>query len=78
MQQLQGWSALLGPPGMPAAAVARWRALLEQVADDPEWQAGTEALGAAPRIRAVPDPGQFLRHQAQFYQRLVTMLGDRP
>jgi tripartite-type tricarboxylate transporter receptor subunit TctC len=78
MQQLQGWSALLGPPGMPAAMVTRWRGLLEQVADDPEWQAGTEALGAAPRIRAVPDPAQFLRQQAQFYERLVTLLGAQP
>lgn len=78
MQQLQGWSALLGPAGMSAETVAHWRAILEQVADDPEWQAGTEALGAAPRIRAIPDPGAFLRQQGVFYQRLVTLLGARP
>lgn len=78
MQQLQGWSALLGPPGMPAPVVARWRELLARVAADPQWLAGTEAQGAVPRIRAVPDPAHFLRQQAQFYERLVTMLGDRP
>lgn len=78
MQLLQGWSALLGPPDMPAAVVARWRALLETVADDAEWQAGTEALSAAPRIRAIPDPAAFLRQQAQFYERLVTLLGAQP
>ncbi|MFG6486204.1 tripartite tricarboxylate transporter substrate-binding protein [Roseateles sp. BYS78W] len=78
MQQLQGWSALLGPPGMPPAVVARWRTLLDQVAQDAEWQAGTEALHAVPRIRAVPDPAQFLRQQAQFYERLVTLLGAQP
>lgn len=78
MQQLQGWSALLGPPGMPALVVAHWRAILEQVADDPQWQAGTEALGAASRIRAIPDPAQYLRQQSQFYERLVTLLGARP
>ena len=78
MQQLQGWSALLGPPGMPPALVASWRELLDKIADDPEWQAGTEALGAAPRIRAVRDPAQFLRQQAQFFERLVTLLGALP
>lgn len=77
MQQLQAWSALLGPPGMSTEVVARWRRLLEQVADDPEWQAGTEALSAVPRIRTVPDAAQFLRQQAQFYERLVMLLGAR-
>jgi tripartite-type tricarboxylate transporter receptor subunit TctC len=77
MQQLQGWSALLGPAGMPVEAVAYWQGILDRVADDPEWQAGTEALGALPRIRAIRDPAQFLRQQAQFYERLVTMLGAR-
>lgn len=78
MQQLQGWSALLGPPGMSAAVVARWHAVLERVANDPEWQAGTEALGASARIRSVPDPAQYLRQQSQFYERIVTLLGARP
>ncbi|MBV8036862.1 MAG: tripartite tricarboxylate transporter substrate binding protein [Pelomonas sp.] len=78
MQQLQGWSALLGPAGMSAQAVGRWRDLLDQVAADPEWQAGTEALAASARIRATPDPAQFLRQQAQFYERLVATLEARP
>lgn len=78
MQQLQGWSALLGPAGMPAEAVERWRALLNQVAADPQWRAGTEALGASARIREVSDPTHFLRQQAQFYERLVTTLRARP
>jgi len=78
MQQLQGWSALLGPPGMPASVVADWRALLERVADDPEWQAGVGALFAAPRIRAFRDPAQYLQQQSQFYERLVTQLGAKP
>jgi tripartite-type tricarboxylate transporter receptor subunit TctC len=78
LQQLQAWSALLGPPGMSAAAVARWRAVLEQVAADPDWVAATEALGAAPRLRAIPDPAQYLRQQSQFYERLVTQLGLLP
>lgn len=78
LQQLQGWSALLGPAGMPAEVVARWRSVLAHVADDPAWQAGTEALGALPRIRAIPDPTQYVRQQAQFYERLVVMLGAKP
>ena len=78
MQQLQGWSALLGPAGMPAPVVAHWHAILAQVADDPQWQAGTEAMGAVPRLRAIPDPAHYLRQQSQFYERLVTLLGPRP
>lgn len=78
MQQLQGWSALLGPAGMTAEAVLRWRALLDKVAAEPEWQAGTEALSASARIHAVKDPTQYLRQQGQFYERLVTTLEARP
>lgn len=78
MQQLQGWSALLGPVGMPAEAIERWHLLLDKVAADPEWQAGTEALGASPLIRAVRDPAHYLRQQARFYERLVTTLETRP
>lgn len=78
MQPLQSWSALLGPPGMTEAAAVHWRTVLDKLADDPEWLAGTEALGAAPRIRAVRDPALFLRQQAQFYERLVTLLGLQP
>lgn len=77
MQHLQAWSALVGPPRMPPAAVERWRTVLGQVADDAEWQAATEVIGASPRIRAVPDAAAFLRQQAQFYERLVTLLGAR-
>lgn len=78
MQKLQGWSALLGPAGMPAEAIARWRAVLDKVAADPEWQAGTEALGASARVQAIKDPALYLRQQGQFYERLVTTLGARP
>lgn len=78
MQQLQGWSALLGPPGMPAATVARWRGVLDRVGNDPEWQAGTEALGASGRIHAIPDPAQYLRQQSLFYERMLALLGARP
>ncbi|MFN3305386.1 MAG: diguanylate cyclase domain-containing protein [Roseateles sp.] len=56
LQHLQAWSALLGPPGMAADTVARWRGLLDQVAGDADWVAATESLDAAPRIRAIPDP----------------------
>ncbi|HEY1128251.1 MAG TPA: tripartite tricarboxylate transporter substrate binding protein [Roseateles sp.] len=78
MQQLQGWSALLGPAGMSAHAVDRWRSVLDKVAADPGWQAGTEALGASARITATQDPAQFLRKQVQFYERLVGVLEARP
>jgi tripartite-type tricarboxylate transporter receptor subunit TctC len=78
MQQLQGWSALLGPAQMPAEAVERWRGLLAKVAADAEWQAGTEALGATARILSIKDPTQYLRQQGQFYERLVMTLEARP
>jgi len=63
---------------MPASVVADWRALLERVADDAEWQAGVGALFAAPRIRAFRDPAQYLQQQSRFYERLVSQLGAKP
>jgi tripartite-type tricarboxylate transporter receptor subunit TctC len=78
MQQLQGWSALVGPAGMPGATQARWRGWLDQVAGDPQWQAGTEELGAVARIRSIKNPAQFMREQALLYERLVVTLGVSP
>jgi len=63
---------------MPVEAVQRWHALLDKVAADPEWQAGTEALGASPLIRAIKEPAHYLQQQSRFYERLVTTLEARP
>lgn len=55
-----------------------WSALPGQVADEPDWPTGTEALFAAPRLRAFQHPAQHVRQQSRFYEHLVTLLGANP
>src|SRR6185436_20131683 len=45
MEKIVGWTALMGPPGMPKDVVERWTAALASVAKDPEWLAGIAKIG---------------------------------
>ena len=70
MESLAAWSALAGPPHLPREVVERWAAVLEQLSRDPDWLAGNEKLGGIPAIRTPADTEQFVREQAQLYERL--------
>lgn len=74
MGRIFGWTALLGPRGLPANVVARWRDVLNKVSRDPEWIASTERFGGLPAIRAMADPDQFMREQFSLYDELITTL----
>ena len=55
LEAIIGWSALYGPPGMPAEQIAFWREALAKVATDPQWIAGTERIGGMPSVMTPAD-----------------------
>ena len=69
-----GWSVLVGPPGLPAPVIARWREALKQAAKNPEWVAAMTELGAIPTIGTTKDSERFIKDQAELYQRLAPLL----
>ena len=77
MEDVMGWSALYGPPGMPSEAVSKWVEVLKKVANDVDWQKGTAAIGGVPAIRSPQDTEKFAREQYELYLRLGAQLGLR-
>ncbi len=78
MASVVGWSALMGPHGLPDAVVQYWKQTLQKVAADPEWQADNARLGAQPAIRLIARPEQFVQDQAALYQRMALSVKMKP
>lgn len=77
MEKIVGWTALMGPPGLPKDVVDRWTAALASVAKDPEWLAGIAKIGGIPAIRSAADTEKYVREQYELYDGLITTLGIR-
>lgn len=77
MERIVGWTALMGPAGMPKDIVDRWVDALGKVAKDPDWLAGNAKLGGIPSIRSQADTEKFVREQYELYEGLATRLGIR-
>ena len=75
LEAIIGWSALYGPPGMPADLVTFWREALAKVAADPQWVAGTERIGGMPSIMTPVDTRRFVAGQFELYDRIGRQLG---
>jgi len=77
MEKLVGWTALMGPAGLPKPVVAQWVKVFQQLAKDPDWQAGNARIGGVPAIRSPEDSYAFVKEQYELYYRLATALGIR-
>ena len=77
MEKIVGWTALMGPPGMPKEVVDRWTEALARVAKDPEWLAGIAKIGGIPAIRSPGETEKFVKEQFELYDGLITSLGLR-
>ena len=78
MSSIVGWSALMGPPGLPDAVIQYWQQALLKVAADSQWQADNARLGAQPAIRLIARPDQYVQDQAALYQRMVLSMKLKP
>jgi tripartite-type tricarboxylate transporter receptor subunit TctC len=77
MEKIVGWTALMGPPGLPRDIVERWVDVFAKLAKDPDWQAGNARLGGIAAIRSPADTEKFVREQYELYDKLVSALGIR-
>ena len=77
MERIQGWSALMGPPGMAKEAVDRWSDVLAKLARDPDWLAGNAKVGGIPAIRSQAETERYVREQYELYEKLAISLGLR-
>jgi tripartite-type tricarboxylate transporter receptor subunit TctC len=77
MAKIVGWTALMGPPGMPKEVVDKWVDVFARLAKDPDWQSGNAKLGGIAAIRSREETEKFVREQYELYDKLVTALGIR-
>jgi tripartite-type tricarboxylate transporter receptor subunit TctC len=77
MEKIVGWTALMGPPGMPREIVDRWVSVLASVAKDPDWQAGIAKIGGIPAVRSPAETERYVREQYELYDKLIGALGIR-
>ena len=77
MEKIVGWTALMGPPGLPREVVDRWVDAFSKLAKDPDWQSGNAKLGGIAAIRSPAETEKFVREQYELYDKLVTALGIR-
>jgi len=77
MNKIVGWTALMGPPGLPREVVEKWSETFARLARDPEWQQGNARIGGIPAIRTPAETEQFVREQYDLYDKLVGALGIR-
>jgi tripartite-type tricarboxylate transporter receptor subunit TctC len=77
MNKIVGWTALMGPAGLPKEVVDKWIEVFQRLAKDPDWQQGNARIGGIAAIRSQKESEQFVREQYELYDKLVTGLGIR-
>lgn len=77
MNKIVGWTALMGPPGLPKEVVDKWTEVFARLAKDAEWQLGNSRIGGIAAIRSPAESEQFVREQYELYDKLITALGIR-
>ena len=80
MEKMIGWSAIYGPPKMPADIVARLSQALRSVGNDSGWRRATEQNGSIPYVRSADETRDYARVQYQIYRSLGESLNlnDKP
>lgn len=77
MEKIVGWTALMGPPGLPKPIVDKWAGVFSRLAADPDWQAGNARIGGIAAIRSPVETEKYVKEQFELYDKLVTALGIR-
>ncbi|MGA0024263.1 MAG: Bug family tripartite tricarboxylate transporter substrate binding protein [Burkholderiales bacterium] len=77
MAKIVGWTALMGPNGLPKPVVDAWVKVFAQLAKDPDWQAGNARIGGIPAIRPPKESYAFVKEQYDLYYGLATSLKIR-
>ncbi len=77
MEKIVGWSALMGPPGLPKPIVDKWADVFQKLAKDPDWQAGNARIGGIAAIRSPAETEKYVREQYEMYSKLAAALGMR-
>lgn len=75
LEALLGWSALAGPPGLPADIQSMWADVLARLGRDPAWLRDTINQGSRPNLLDAASTRAFIGDQVSMYRALARRLG---
>lgn len=75
LEMASGWSALYGPPGLPAHLVKRWAKILGEVRKSAFWVKTVRGHGSVPTVLSPSATGKFAQEQYNAYHSLSNVIG---
>lgn len=78
MEEVVGWSALVGPPGLSTEQVALFEGALSKMSENQEWRSFIEKVGSIPQVLPPDETTRYLDEQATLYKDMVERLALRP
>ena len=75
MEDIVGWSGIVGPPGMPNEAVSFYKDIILKVADDEEWVKAVKKTGAIPNVILGEEFKSVVSRQRQGFSSLANRVG---
>jgi tripartite-type tricarboxylate transporter receptor subunit TctC len=70
LENVNGWSALYGPPNMSHELVNRWAGVLGRISQDKEWQAGVRNVSSIAHVLPPEETRRFVSSQYDLYNGL--------
>lgn len=70
MEPIVGWSAVYGPPNLPANVRARLVAAMKAIAEDANWRSMTQQTGSLPNVTSPEATRDFVQKQYELYRSL--------
>lgn len=77
LEQIIGWSAIYGPPGLPDDVVAKWTDTLNQLKENAAWLKLTTGLGNIVSIMGPDETKAFVEKQYAVFDAAIDKLGMR-
>ncbi len=77
LEQIIGWSAIYGPPGLPDEVVAKWSESLNALKENRAWLKLTTGLGNIVSIMSPEETKAFVENQYQIFDEAINKLGMR-
>lgn len=77
MEEIIGWSAIYGPPGLPDDVVAKWVGVLDSLKTNEDWLKRTTDLGNVVDIRSPDETKAFVGKQYKVFDESLKKLGMR-
>jgi len=77
LEQIIGWSAIYGPPGLPDDVVAKWTESLKALEENAAWLKLTKGLGNIVSIMGPDETKAFVENQYKIFDEAINKLGMR-